>query len=84
MVYTGLYNADRQRQVTIVNGLTRTGLYSPDGQYNGVMNDGTSIWKGATHPCGALNVADYATTSAFTPNGSLSVVVSSNGYALRK
>lgn len=84
MVYTGLFNADNQQQVTIVNGSTYTGLYSPDGQFNGVTNDGTSVLMGAHHPCGAYNVT--ITTDAYAgshaPNGSRYIIASSNGYAL--
>lgn len=79
-----LYNANGQRQVTIVSGASYTGLYAIDGTYNGVINDGVSVWQGAYHPCGALNVCitidPYSTI--YAPNGSLNVVTSGSSYAL--
>lgn len=78
-----LYNASGQRQITIVNGSTYTGIYAVDGSYNGVINDGTGI-KGLYHPCGAFNVVivtnPYSTLQA--TNGSYNIIASSNGYAL--
>lgn len=81
---TGLYNADGQRQVTIVNGASYTGPYAIDGTYNGVTNDGITAYKGTYHPCGAYNVCIVTNLSAgaYAPNGSLNVIASSNGYAL--
>lgn len=76
-----LYNTDGQRQITIVNGSSRTGLYAVDGTYNGVTNDGISAIKGAYHPCGALNVTivsdPYSPSTA--KNGSMNIALNSSG-----
>ena len=50
----GLYNSQGQRKVTIVDGNTYTGIYAPDGSYNGVITNGSTV--GLYHPCGAYNV----------------------------
>lgn len=84
MAYTGLYNADGQKQITIVSGSTYTGVMSPDGQYNGVLDITPTVYKGVYHPCGAYNV--QVTTNPFSgtyaPDGSLYIISSSNGYVV--
>lgn len=77
-----LYNASGQIQINIVDGLTYTGLYSADGEYNGVLNDGISTYKGIQHPCGALNVTERTSTSVYAPNGSRVVIPAYSGYVL--
>lgn len=79
-----IYNADGQRQVTIVSGASYTGVYATDGTFNGVLNDGVTTYKGVYHPCGAYNVCKVTDPSVgvYAPNGSFNVIVSSNGYAL--
>lgn len=80
-----LYSPDGTRQVTSVNGLSYVGLYAADGSYNGVLNDGTSTYKGMYHPSGALNitvVTDPSDTNFFSSNGSLKVINSGTYYTL--
>lgn len=79
-----LYNADGQRQITIVSGSSYTGLYAVDGSWNGVLDTTPAVLKGAQHPCGALNVQVTTDPGSVTyaPNGSRFVIASSNGYAL--
>lgn len=79
MAYTGLYNADGQINLTVVDGTSYTGLYSPDGTWNIVINDG-SVYKGYYHPCGAVNVVvNNSATTAQAPNGSLYVKTQTDG-----
>lgn len=80
---TNLYNTDGQCQVTIVDGTTYTGVMSADGQYNGVLNDGSTL-KSLYHPCGAFNVTIVTDRSAprQAANGSYNIITSANGYAL--
>lgn len=79
-----LYNADGQQQVTIVSGATYTGLYTIDGQFNGVLAPAPTIPIGSQHPCGALwvTLTTNPSAGAYAPDGSRYIIASSNGFAL--
>lgn len=49
------YAADGSLNVSVVDGLTYTGLYAADGSYNVVVVDGLT-YVGKYAPCGAWNV----------------------------
>lgn len=74
------YAADGSWNVTVVDGLTYTGLAAADGSYNVAVSDGVA-YKGAYHPCGAWWVitAPAPAVGAQTrtaPDGSLYVTQS--------
>lgn len=79
-----LYNANGQRQVTLVNGNTFTGIQGTDGTFNGVSTSAGGTPKGLYHPCGAYNVV--ITTDPFAPvqdsNGSYNVISNGVNYSL--
>lgn len=80
-----LYNSDGQQIVQIVPGTTRTGLYSPDGYYYGVIAPSPVVsFIGAYHPCGALwvTVGTSTTISDYAPDGSLYIYLAPGGYVL--
>jgi hypothetical protein len=60
------YAADGSWNVSVVDGLTYTGLYAADGSYNVAIAPG-GTYVGAYHPCGALWVT---TTPAPAVGGS--------------
>lgn len=83
----GLYNSQGQRKVTIVDGNTYTGIYAPDGSYNGVITNGSTV--GLYHPCGAYNVTptDKYTNPlpVYANDGSLYVTEIADGeYVIHK
>lgn len=82
----GLYNADGQIRVTVVDGSKFTGLYAPDGSWN-VVESSPSSYSGAYHPCGAFYVTFTSdnTVKRYAPNGSLYVTTedSYTGGAVR-
>lgn len=55
-----LYAADGSVNVTVVTGLSYTGLRAADGSYNVIHPSGGGA-KGAYHPCGALLVTNTST-----------------------
>ncbi|HEY1247891.1 MAG TPA: hypothetical protein VGE97_02775 [Nitrososphaera sp.] len=62
--------------VIIVDGLSRTGLYAPDGSFTVVQADGSKP-IGVQHPCGALNVTPVTGdthTGVYAADGSLNVI----------
>jgi hypothetical protein len=63
----GIYDANGTIATTVVNGLSRTGLYAADGSVNIVLDDVTS--KGAYHPCGALRVNSSNGTTTYDATG---------------
>lgn len=82
----GLYNNRGQRKVKIINPLTDSGIYSSEGEYNGVLEDENAA--GLYHPCGAFNVTaidpDNPPSSSYAPNGSLYVIETDDGYIVYK
>lgn len=82
MAYTGLYNASGKAIVQAVPGTVYTGLYSPDGCYNGVLTTESTTIKGRYHPCGALWITEGASTTASAPDGSTYVTASGGAYIL--
>jgi len=62
------------KECTVVDGLTRTGLYAPDGSFNVVESDG-SAWVGVYHPCGAYWVTQVsAIDETYAEDGSLNIL----------
>lgn len=66
--------ADGSLNVTVVSGVTHTGIYAPDGSINIIASPGSS-WVGAYHPCGAwyVTVSPGTLVPARAPDGSLYV-----------
>jgi len=80
---SGIYDNNNRIRAHSVDGLTFTGLYTPDGAWN-VVTTGTG-YRGAQHPCGALNVTvnDTAKTR-HAPDGSMNVTTTTtNNGALK-
>ena len=82
----GLYNNKGQQKVNIVEGTTYTGIYSDNGEYNGVID--TDNRFGLYHPCGAYRVTpidpDNLPTSIYAPDGSIYVIETDEGYIVYK
>jgi len=67
--------ADGSLNVTVVTGVSYTGLFAADGSYNVIASPGGS-YVGATHACGAKYVTPRSTLSnspITAPDGSLFV-----------
>jgi hypothetical protein len=74
------YAADGSMNVTVVDGLSYTGLHAADGSINVILAPG-GTYVGAYHPCGAwyVTVAPVEVTRPNpirAPDGSLNVSVS--------
>lgn len=69
-----VYATDGSFRLTVVDGLSWTGVYAHDQSINVVVTSGTN-WAGTYHPCGAwwVTVAPSGTIKARAPNGSLYV-----------
>jgi hypothetical protein len=61
----GFYAADGSMNVTVVDGLSYTGLHASDGSINVIKSPGGS-YVGAYHPCGAWWVT-------LTPGGAVPI-----------
>jgi hypothetical protein len=73
------YNVDGQINLTVVDGLTYTGLQASDGSINIVTNNGSS-YTGMSHPCGAMNaVVTVTKDAALAPNGGRYVILQIDG-----
>jgi hypothetical protein len=76
-----LYASDGSWNVTVVDGLTLTGLHAADGSFNVVDASGETDPVGINHPCGAMWVT-LATPDTNTPRhsdvGSLFVSTTGN------
>lgn len=72
----GVYDPSGRINVTVVDGLTRTGFYASDTSWNIIPTDGV-IRVGTYHPCGAIWVTDVTDINsvfgAYAPDGSLYV-----------
>ncbi len=71
------YAADGSMNVTVVDGLSYTGLHAADGSINVILASGLT-YVGAYHPCGAWWVTVAPTPSTYpnpirAPDGSLNV-----------
>lgn len=77
-----LYDANQQIKLTVVNGLTRTGVYAVDGSYNVVTNDGTGAKLPVYHACGAYNatITTNAAAGYYSPNNSMNIIANATGY----
>jgi len=58
------YAADGSMNVTVVDGLTITGIQAADGSTNVVQRDGLSL-VGSQHPCGAYNIVNDGTSVGY-------------------
>jgi len=65
--------------ITVVSGAAYVGEQAPDGSYNCVQRDGTTL-VGLTHPCGGTNVFNTTVTPSasgmYHPSGCLNVKIS--------
>lgn len=63
------------KEATVVDGLTRTGLYASDGSFNVVVSN-PAVRCGIHHPCGAYWVTgtDVDAHKFYAPNGSIYVL----------
>jgi hypothetical protein len=77
----GIYDSTGAIRVTVVDGLTATGLYAADGGLNVVIEP--AGLTGVYHPCGALNVKDATLETTYGPysvEGWRRVTTTRNGY----
>lgn len=76
----GIYDSNRQVRLNVVDGSTRTGLYSTDGAWNIVLTSSTTKLY-SSHPCGAL----YATITTdpyagyYASNNTMNVILNTAG-----
>lgn len=76
--FLGLFGTDEFVNVTATDGSVKTGLQNIDGSYFIVQGVPSNAWRGAFHPCGALNVtvADGSKWAGDTAiDGSLNIFI---------